>query len=194
MSSNEIEINDVNRSQLAEQGPSSGKCSRQGNIGRHHANLVIRKRRKWTSQENKIVMECYLLSEPKIRGYRKRILSLWLLKGMFWVSEQRLVNQANTIQRNSWMTELEIEELERKITGSDSVIVDEARNVEALPDHVGQDVRNVLPETGAEEQADSLDEEEVVIVMEIAEVIERGREDKLPALRNEEEEIIRGDC
>ena len=37
---------------------------------------------------------------------------------------------------------------------------------------------------GAEEQADSLDEQEVVIVMEIAQVIERGRKDKLPALRN----------
>ena len=37
---------------------------------------------------------------------------------------------------------------------------------------------------GAEEQADSLHEEEVTIVMEIAEVIERGRKDKLPALRN----------
>ena len=44
-------------------------------------------------------------------------------------------------------------------------------------------MRNVLPEMGAEEQADSLDEEEVAIVMEIAEVIERGRTDKLPALR-----------
>ena len=142
------------------------------------------KRKKWTSQENKIVMQCYLLSEPKIRGYRKRMLSLWLQKGMFWVSEQRLVDQANTIRRNSWMTELEIEELERKVTGSDSVIVEEARSVEALPDHVAEDVRNVLLEMGAEEQADSLDEEEVAIVMEIAEVIERGRKDKLPALRN----------
>ena len=37
---------------------------------------------------------------------------------------------------------------------------------------------------GAEEQADSLDGEEVAIVMEIAEVIERSRNDKLPALRN----------
>ena len=37
---------------------------------------------------------------------------------------------------------------------------------------------------GAEEQADNLDEEEVAIVMEIAEVIERGRKDTLPALRN----------
>ena len=37
---------------------------------------------------------------------------------------------------------------------------------------------------GAEEQAGSLDEEEVIIVMQIAEVIERGSKDKLPALRN----------
>ena len=185
MSSNETETHDVNGSRLAEQGPSYGRCSRQGNTGRHHANPVISKRRKWTSQENKIVMECYLLSERRIRGHRKCLLSLWLQKGMFWVSEQRLADQANTIRRNSWMTELEIEELERKVSGSDTVIVEEVRNVEALPDHVREDVRNVLPEIGAEEQADSLEEEEEVpIVMEIADVLERGRKDRLPALRN----------
>ena len=89
MSSNEIGTNDVNGSRLAEQGPSFGRCSRQGNIGRHHVNPVISKGGKWTSQENKIVMECYLLSGPKIRGYRKRMLSFWLQKGMFRVSEQR---------------------------------------------------------------------------------------------------------
>ena len=53
-----------------------------------------------------------------------------------------------------------------------------------MPDQVGEDRRNVLPEMGAEEEAASLDEEEVAIVMEIAEVIEKGRKDKLPALRN----------
>ena len=74
-------MNDVNGFWLAEQRSSSGKCSRQRNIGHHHANPVSSKRRKWTSQENKIVMECYLLSEPKIRGYRKRMLNLWLQKG-----------------------------------------------------------------------------------------------------------------
>ena len=178
MSSNEIQTNDVNGSRLAEQGPSSVRCSRQGNIGRHHANPVISKRRKWTSQENKIIMKCYLLSEPKIRGYR--MLSLWQQKGMFWVSEQRLVDQVSTIRSNNWMTE----ELERKVTGGDSVKAAEARCVEVLPDPVGKDKRNVFPEMGAEEQADSLDEEEVAIVMEIAEVIEKGRKDKLPALRN----------
>ena len=31
--------------------------------------------------------------------------------------------QANTIHRNSWMTESEIEDLEKKVTGSDGVIV-----------------------------------------------------------------------
>ena len=70
-------------------------------------------------------MECYLFSEPKIRGYRKCMLSIWLPKGMFCVSKQRLVDQANTIGRNSWMTELETEELEREVTGSDSVIIKE---------------------------------------------------------------------
>ena len=124
------------------------------------------------------------MSEPKIRGYRKRMLSLWLQKGMFWVSEQRLVDQANTIRRNSLMTELEIEELERKVTRSDSVIAAEARSVEALPDKVGEGGRNVLLEMGAEEHAVSLDEEEVAIVMEIAKVIDRGRKDKLSALRS----------
>ena len=52
------------------------------------------------------------------------------------------------------MTEIEIEELERKVTGSDSVTEEEARSVEALPDHVGEDMRNVLQEMGAEEEAD----------------------------------------
>ena len=107
-------------------------------------------------------MECYLLHEPNIKGYRKRMLSLWQQNGMLWVSEQRLVDQANTICRKSCMTELEIEELERRVTRSDSVIAAEARSVEALPDQVGEERRNVLPEMGAEEQADSLDEEEVL--------------------------------
>ena len=124
------------------------------------------------------------MREPKIREYKKRMLSLWLQKGIFWVPEQKLVDQANAIHKNSWMNELEIEELKRKVTGSDSVIVEQARSVEALSDHVGEDVRNVFPNMGAEKKADSLDEEQVSIVMEIAEVIERGRKDKLLALKN----------
>ena len=84
MSSNDIETNNVNGSQLAEQGPLSGRCSQpEGNTGCHHANPVISKRRKYTSQESKVIMECYLLSNSKIKGYRKCMLSLWLQIGMF---------------------------------------------------------------------------------------------------------------
>ena len=94
MTSNEIETNNVNGSQLAEQGLSSGRCSRQGNIGSHHANPALSKRRKWTSQESKIVMEYYLLSEPKIREYRKHMLSLWLQKGSFgYQNKDQLIRQ-----------------------------------------------------------------------------------------------------
>ena len=49
---------------------------------------------------------------------------------------------------------------------------------------MGEEKRNAFPEMGAEEQAETLDEEEVVIVMESAKVIEKGRKDNLPALRN----------
>ena len=163
MSIKQIETNDVNGSRLAEQGPSPGRCSRQGNNGRHHANPVISKRRKWSSQENKIVMEWYLLIEPKVRGYRKRMLSLWLNKDMFWVSEKRLVDQANTIRRNSWMTELEIEELERNL---------------------GKEVRDILTALETDEEIGILEEEEVVIIEKITEMLERRQEDKLPALRD----------
>ena len=105
-------------------------------------------------------------------------------KGYVLGFRTKISYQPNTIRRNSWMAELEIEQLERKVTGSDSVIVEEERSVEDLPDHIREDVRNVLQEMGAEAQADSLDEEAVVIVMEIAEVIETSRKYKFPALRN----------
>ena len=111
-------------------------------------------------------------------------MSLRLQKGIFWVSEQRLVDQENTICRNSWMTELEIEELERKVNGSDSVIVEETKKCWGFAWSRGEDVRKVLREAGGEERADSLDEVEVDVVMEIAEMIEMGWKDKLPAVRN----------
>ena len=48
------------------------------------------------------------------------MLSACLNKGMFWLSQQRLVDQAHTIRTNSWMNELGIEELERKLAENDS--------------------------------------------------------------------------
>ena len=182
MSTKQIENNDVNGSRLAEQGPSSGRCSRQGNIGRHHANPVISKPRKWSNQETKIAMECYLLSEPKVRGYRKSMLSLCLNKGMFWVSEQRLVDQANTIRRNSWLIDLDIEKLERNLAENDNY-KEEERIADDTGSNLGE-VRDILTALEADEEIGSLEGEEVAIIEEIAKVLERRQKDKLPALRD----------
>ena len=54
-------------------------------------------RRKWSIEENRVLMECYFKSIPKKRGYRQRMLRLWNEKGMVKVTEQRLADQARTI-------------------------------------------------------------------------------------------------
>ena len=95
-------------------------------------------------------MECYLLSEPKVRGYRKHILSLWLNKGMFWVSEQRLVDQVNTIHRNSWMTELEIKELERNLAENDSY-KEGGRSADDTGSKLGEEMRDIFIALEADE-------------------------------------------
>ena len=78
---NRIETDDINESQITEEGPSSGMRSWNRGIDRHHVNPVNRiRQKKWSSQENKIVMECYILSEPKIRVYRKSMLVYGLVR------------------------------------------------------------------------------------------------------------------
>ena len=69
---------------------------------REESGLAKRIRSLWSAIE--IVSEI-VIRESKIRGYIKRMLILWLQKGMFWIAEQRLVDQANPVRRNSWMTE-----------------------------------------------------------------------------------------
>ena len=142
-------------------------------------------------------MECYLLSEPKVRGYRKNMLSLWLNKDMFWVSEQRLVGQANTTCRNSWMAELNIEELERNLAENGSY-KEQERSADDKGNNLGEETRDILTALEADEEFGNLDEEEVAIIQEIAEVLERRQKDKLPVLRNIPkkkllEEIAKGD-
>ena len=87
-------------------------------------------------------MEYYLLTELKVRGYRKCMLSLWINKGMSWVSEERLVDQANTIRRNSWVTELEIEEQETKLAENSSY-KEEERSVDGTGSNFEEEVSDI---------------------------------------------------
>ena len=124
-------------------------------------------------------MECNLLSEPKVRGYRKRMLSFWLSKEMFWV--RRLVDQANNICKNSWMTELKIEELERNLVENDSY-KEEEKSANDTGSNIGKEVRDILTALEADEEIDNLGEKEVAIIEEIAEAFERRQKGKLSAL------------
>ena len=99
------------------------------------------------------------------------MLSLWLNKGMFWVSELRLVDQANTIRRNSWITELEIDELERNLAENDCC-KEEERSAGDTGNNLGE-VRDILTALEGDEEIGNLEEEEVAIIEEIAEVLER---------------------
>ena len=60
-------------------------------------------------------MECYYQSMPSRNGYRKRMLQTWVRKGMFQVTKQTLVDQANQIRKKQWLNELELEEIRRLI-------------------------------------------------------------------------------
>ena len=80
-------------------------------------------------------------------------------KYTFWVSQEKLVDEANIIHKNSCMTESEIEELERNLAENDTC-------------------------KESDQVICNLEEEEVAITEEIAEVLERRQKNKLPVLRD----------
>ena len=79
--------------------------------GRHQATA----RQKWSKTINRLVMYCKFKSEPNRRGYRKRMMEMWREKGVFEISEQRLMDQARAIVVNQWLTDVELEEIRREI-------------------------------------------------------------------------------
>ena len=64
------------------------------------------------------------------------------IRSYVWVFEQRLVDQANTIRRNSWMTQLEIEKLERNLAENDSC--KEEESADDTGNNLGEEVRHIL--------------------------------------------------
>ena len=98
------------------EGLSPGRCTmvQQHGPGRHPA-TARRTRRKWSHEENRVVMECLYNSNPKKIGYRKRMHNLWIEHGMFVITEQRLVDQKSQIIKKKWLSELELEAIRRSI-------------------------------------------------------------------------------
>ena len=43
------------------------------------------------------------------------MLQIWVERGLFQVTEQRLVDQANQIRKKRWLSDLELEEIRRSV-------------------------------------------------------------------------------
>ena len=85
-----------------------GRCSpdsQHGRLGRHTANAScsffrytnddlknhINQRRKhkiWTREDNQLALHCYFRSKPTQRGYRKRMIEIWLECASFQTTSQ----------------------------------------------------------------------------------------------------------
>ena len=131
MSNKNNQINDVNESGSTngEAVTSSMDCvTEQAQPDRHSANATTRRRRKWSKADNEIVVECYLKSNPDVRGYGARMLKIWTDKGMFSTTEKYLTGQLRQIKRNKWITDVEWEAIHRKLRIDDGIENEESRN------------------------------------------------------------------
>ena len=72
------------------------------------------KRRRWTREENQLVLECYFRSNPSQRGYRKRMMEIWQERPTFQTTSQRLADQVKTIMKKGWFSNLELLEIHQK--------------------------------------------------------------------------------
>ena len=91
-----------------------GKCpvGKQRGPGRYQ----ITARKKWTKEENKTAISCYLKATKESKpGYRKRMHNLWNEIEMFEIKEQHIACQVCSIFKNNRLTEIEIQQLWREI-------------------------------------------------------------------------------
>ena len=72
-------------------------------------------------------MACYYQSQPGVRGYRQRLHAFWKEKGLLQVGEQRLSDQVRMIQRKGCLSQLQLEEIKRRVESGEN-------NVEAQQD------------------------------------------------------------
>ena len=75
---------------------------------------------------NQLALHCYFRSNPTQRGYRKRMIEIWLECASFHTTSQRLSDQVRTmIIKKGWFSDFEILEIHQKINnqqGSNTVL------------------------------------------------------------------------
>ena len=101
------------------EGSSPDRCFlvQQREPGRHQVTARI----KWNKEVNKVVTECFYRSKlfdeegKPVRGYRQRMFREWRDRGLFESTEQCVCDQAKTIRKNGWLSQLELETIKRQV-------------------------------------------------------------------------------
>ena len=94
-------------------------------------------RREWKRTDNINAMECYYKSDPERRGYIRRMCKIWQERDLFQISEQRLSDQVRLIKRRELLTEMETEEIKRRVNEiKDDESVQENKNTEEISTNV----------------------------------------------------------
>ena len=141
---------------------------------------------KWNKEVNKIVIEYFYRSKPfdeegkSIRGYRKKMFREWREKGMFDLTEQRVCDQARTIRKNGWLSELELEAIKRQVEDESRGELCREKDVTVDAETVETDAETVEEEINDAEDSISdtegdLSEEHRANVEQLKKIMVKGR-------------------
>ena len=184
------ENNDINRNGPAGEGSSPGRCSLVQQPGPSLHPTTIRTKR--SKNLYKIAMECFFRSNTfddddgkLIRGYRQQMMQEKKENGVFEITKQRLCDRARAIRKNSWLSDLELENIQRvtevesetvneRIYGVDEIqtekgIVRTSKRKEQIADDSNETINNVAANAG------TLDEETQPIIAQLNKILAAGR-------------------
>ena len=189
--------NDVNGTGTLREGVSSGRCpvDEQRRPDCHHTTA----RMSWNREVNIAVMEWYFLSKPMdeegkpLRGCRKRMHAIWKERQKMVVTEQRLYDQARMIKKNGWLTNLELEDITRRVMNDNFCEEGEETVGEDIGE--GHETEN-LDATGVDnscvfEDVEELDQEQRDILEGINHIIDENLSRKFVGFKKIERSVLR---
>ena len=148
------------------------------------------KRRTWTREENKLVLECYFRSNPSQRGYRKRMIEIWQECSTFQTTSQRLTDQVRTITKKGWFSDLELLEIYQKTlkqnynTVPDTPSGVKQKQSEEKQPQISANENTTLPnDTLSNNQEETLSQEQKVNLENVKRIM-NSEKTILPSLKN----------
>ena len=138
-----------------------------------------------------MVMECFFRSKPfdddgkPIRGYRQLMMQEWKQHGVSEITEQQLCDQARAIRKNGWLSDLELEDIQRMIDAESEIVNESIEDVEENQterdivrtregnEQIGDDSDETINNVAA--NVETLDEETQLILAQLNKILAGGR-------------------